>query len=152
MLGQILLALGRLSLGQLAVLDCGIQMFFSVGNEGLDEDVCLDALILGDVGQTRLAVFQLGAQLRLGEAQRFGGNLEVIAPGTAQTAPPRSALWQLLVEGFGDLVGLLLGQCAVLDEAAEGALDVAEAARHCLRVVGKERQQRRLRRPVCWRG
>ena len=81
-------------------------MILCLGDERLDERVGADLLGLRDIGQA-LAGFELGAQLRLREAERLGCDREVLS-GTSGTAATGTALGQLVVERLGDLVGLLL--------------------------------------------
>ena len=125
-----------LGLGQGAVLHGGNEVGLRGGDHGFDECVNADLLVLRDVRQA-LATLHRGAQLVGGHAEGLRGCLmglghahpAEVSAGTAHSAhAAHAAVGKLGVKGGGDLVGLSLGQGAVLDQAGQRALDAGKPA------------------------
>jgi hypothetical protein len=133
-LGDALLQVGEpsvgLLLGEATVLD-GLGDAFLLGpHQRIDQGLDLDTLVLGDLRQGGALGLQRRAQLLHGHVERRGGGRQAEPPAEVATARADAGL----AEGGGDLVGLLLGDRAVLDQAGEGLGDPLHRGRR--RAVG----------------
>ena len=127
-LAQLRRAVGDLLVGQALPLGVLGEVLLGLGDERVHERLPLHALVRGDLGEG-LAALQRRAQLVLRDAEGGGGGVQApqaAGPAPAVAAEPAAALRQRLVEGGRDLVGLLLGDRAVADQAGERVLDALE--------------------------
>jgi hypothetical protein len=108
----------------------GREVFLGRCDERGHEVIDVDALLLGDLGEGRSAP-QLLVQFFPGKPELLRSSVEA-AQNDAVVTWPAETFWpprgQLLVEGFGDLVGLLLGDGAVLYQPGQRIRDDLGAA------------------------
>ena len=118
-----------LLLGEVALGNTLAEMRLDVVDDGGDERVDVDALLLGDLGQGESLLTEV-TQLLVGYAERPGDGLAVAAEPAAPTVALAGDGGGLVVDPLGGVgeafVGLLLGEVALGHALGEVRLDIGE--------------------------